>query len=222
MSIQPRSRQASYADSRRRLVDNIGTWIVNRRMQQLIQEGKAAYQSASVRKAAFFSVADQFNAEAEAEPTHWAAAFRGLLTEMQRARQYGFSAQEVEDAKQAMLSAAERAAQTASTRDAQGFLRDMNRAVSNDERPMAAAQALDVLGQLCGGGPAKCLRPLPPISTRPLAYVLTRQNDRTRSAESGGVADAGQRHARQPCGAVANYSPADHFAGARTAVWRHQ
>ena len=151
LSIHPRTRQETYADFRRRLVDNIGTWIVNRRMQQLIQEGKAAYQSANVRKSAFFSVADQFNAEAEAEPTNWAAAFRDLLTEMQRARQYGFTAQEVDDAKQAMLSAAERAAQTESTRDAQGFLRDMNRAVTNDERPLAAAQGLDVLRQLLPG-----------------------------------------------------------------------
>jgi zinc protease len=151
MSIHPRTRQETYADFRRRLVENIGTWIVNRRMQQLIQEGKAAYQGAHVRKSGFFHVAEQFSAEAEAEPAHWAAALRGLLTEMQRARLHGFTAQEVEDARRAMLSEAEHAAQTESTRDAQGFLRDMNRAVSNHERPLAAAQALDVLRQLSPG-----------------------------------------------------------------------
>jgi zinc protease len=151
MSIHPHTHQQTHADFRRRLVENIGTWIVNRRMQQLIQEGKAAYQSAQVRKSAFFHVADQFSAEAEAEPAHWAAAFRGLLTEMQRARLHGFTAQEVEDAKQATLSTAEHAAQTESTRDARGFLRDMNRAVANHERPLAAAQALDVLRQLLPG-----------------------------------------------------------------------
>jgi zinc protease len=74
-----------------------------------------------------------------------------LLTEMQRARLHGFTAQEVEDTKQAMLSAAEHAAQTESTRDARGFLRDMNRAVANHERPLAAAQALDVLQHLLPG-----------------------------------------------------------------------
>ena len=50
-----------------------------------------------------------------------------------------------------MLSAAEHAAQTELTRDARGFSRDMNRAVANHERPMAAAQALDVLRQLLPG-----------------------------------------------------------------------
>jgi zinc protease len=150
-SIHPRSHQETLADYRHRLVENIATWIVNRRMQQLIQEGKAAYQSAQVRKSGFFNVADQFSAEAEAEPAHWAAAFQGLLTEMQRARLHGFTAQEVEDAKQATLSAAEHTAQTEATRDARAFLRDMNRAVANHERPMAAAQALDIVRQLLPG-----------------------------------------------------------------------
>jgi zinc protease len=151
LAILPREPLRTVADFRRRLVENLGTWVINRRLQQLVQEGKAAYQSARVHRSPFFSVAEQFSAEAEAEPTAWAAAFKGLLAEIQRARLYGFTEQELADARQATLAAAEHAAQTEATRDASAFLRDMNRAVSNHELPRSAAQNLGLLRQLTPG-----------------------------------------------------------------------
>jgi zinc protease len=151
LSIRPRTPQRTIADFRRRLVESIGIWIMNRRLQQLIQEGKAPYQSAAVHRSALLEVAEQFSAEAEAEPAAWGKAFKGLLAEIQRARLYGFAPQELADAKKAAIATAELAAQTASTRDAQVFLRDMNRAVTNHEQPRSAAQDLQLLRQLMPG-----------------------------------------------------------------------
>lgn len=151
LSVLPRPAQRSVADFRRRLVENMGTWILNRRLQQLLQEGKAAYQEARVRQSSLFGIAQQVQAEAEAAPTDWAAALRGLLTEVQRARQHGFTRQELADARQATLASAEHAAQTEATSDAQAFLRTMNRAVTNGEQPRAAAQDLQLLRQLVPG-----------------------------------------------------------------------
>jgi zinc protease len=151
LSIRSREPQRSVADFRRRLVENIGTWIVNRRLQQLLQEGKAAFQVAQVQRSPFFAVAEQFNAGAQAEPATWQAAFKGLLAEMQRAGQYGFSEQELTDAKQALLAGAEQAAQTEATQDARVFLQAMNRAVSREEQPRSAAQNLQLLQQLIPG-----------------------------------------------------------------------
>jgi zinc protease len=151
LSVLPYRPQRTHGDFRRRLVENIGTWIVNRRLQQLIQEGKAAYQTARVHRSSLFGMAEQVDAEAEAAPTAWATAFKELLTEVQRARQHGFTTQELEDARRATLAAAEHAAQTEATSDSQTFLRVMNKAVTNGEQPRAAAQNLQLLQQLVPG-----------------------------------------------------------------------
>jgi zinc protease len=138
----------SQADFRRRLVNNLGAWIINQRLHQLVQEGKAPYQSAYLRRSSLFNVAQQFSAEANAEPTAWTAALKGLLIEIQRARQYGFTALELDQAKRATLASAEHAAQTAATREASAFLRSMNRAVAKGERPRSAEQNLQLMQQL--------------------------------------------------------------------------
>lgn len=151
LSVLPYTPQRTRGDFRRRVVENLGIWIVNRRLQQLVQEGKAAYQTARVHRSSMFSVAEQVDAEAEAAPTAWAAAFTGLLTEVQRARQYGFTTQELEEAKRATLAAAEHTAQTEATSDAQAFLRLINKAVTTGEQPRAAAQNLQLLQQLVPG-----------------------------------------------------------------------
>lgn len=151
LSILPRTPQRTVTDARQRLVETLGTWILNRRLQQLIQEGKAAYQAAQVQRTALVTVVDQYNIEAQTDPQRWAEAFTGLLTEMQRAHQYGFTERELADVRQASLAAAEHAAQTEATQDARAFLQSMNRAVSNDELPLSAAQRLQLLQQLLPG-----------------------------------------------------------------------
>lgn len=151
LGVQPRTPVHTLADLRQRVVINLGTWIINRRLQQLIQEGKASYQRAHVHRSGMFGTAEQFSAEADAEPTQWDVALRGLLHEIQRALRHGFTEQELADAQRATLTAAEHAAQTEATRDAHGFLRAMNRAVTNGERVRSAAQNLALLQQLVPG-----------------------------------------------------------------------
>jgi zinc protease len=147
LGIRPRMPMHSVADFQRRLIENLGTWIINQRLQQLVQQGKAPYQSGYLHQSPLFSVVEQFSAEANAKPAGWAAAFKGLLVEIQRARQYGFTAHELDRAKRATLAAAEQAAQTEATREASALLRSMNRAVTNGERPRSAAQDLELIRQ---------------------------------------------------------------------------
>jgi zinc protease len=147
LGIRPRKPLHSVTDFQRRLIENLDTWIINQRLHQLVQEGKAPYQNAYLHRSLLFSVVDQFSAEANAEAADWAAAFKGLLIEIQRARQYGFTARELDNAKRATLAAAEHAAQTEATREASAFLRSMNRAVTNGERLRSAAQNLELIRQ---------------------------------------------------------------------------
>ncbi|MDH3598540.1 MAG: hypothetical protein OEU26_02745, partial [Candidatus Tectomicrobia bacterium] len=98
-----------------------------------------------------FGVASQVSAEAESEPSAWQESLSALITEVKRAWQHGFTAQELDDAKSAFLSAAERAVQTEPTRDARSFIYRMNRALSSGEQPRAAAQALKLRQNLLPG-----------------------------------------------------------------------
>jgi zinc protease len=171
LGIHPRAPSQTVADFRRLLVEDLGTWMVRRRLQQLIQEGKATFQSATVRRSELFGTAEQFSAEAEAGPGRWAEALRGLLLEVQRARQHGFTGLELAEAKKATLADAEYAAQTEATQDASAFLRAMNRAVSRGEQPLSAAQHLQVLHQL-----------LPDISREEVNEVFATHFEPTRKA----------------------------------------
>ncbi len=151
LAIGPRRTLATVGHYRERVVERLGTWIVNRRLHQLVQEGKAPFQSARVTVSSLLGVATQSQAEADAEPAAWSKALSSLLIEVERARQHGFTPQELDNAKTAFLANVEHAAQTEATRDARYFLRTMNRALTNEERPRSAAQSLELHKQLLPG-----------------------------------------------------------------------
>src|SRR5262249_44215660 len=134
-----------------KLLDNLGMWMVNRRMEQRIREGTAPYQAAGVRQGVFLSRIEQIGAEAEAASASWAAALTGLITARRSARLHGFPDQELDIVKKAMLASAEQATQTESTQDAQAFIRTMSHALAVEERPRSAAQKLALLRQLLPG-----------------------------------------------------------------------
>ena len=151
MTVGPKHAVTTLGDFRQRLIEHLGTWMVNRRLDQLIQEGKASFQSADVSTGELFGVASQSSAEAEAKPLAWAEALRGLVIEVERARTHGFTDQELQNARTAFLASAEHAAQTASTRDARSLISRMNHDLTDGELPRSAAQSLDLQRQLLPG-----------------------------------------------------------------------
>src|SRR5215831_16776152 len=151
LALRPWKPTKTMADLRRQRLERLGTWMVNRRMEQRIREGTAPYQTASVGQGAFLGVAEQMGAEAEAAPAAWMAAMTDLISDIQSARLHGFTDQELAIVKKAMLAAAEQATQTESTQDARAFLSAMNRALSIGERPRSAAQNLELLRQILPG-----------------------------------------------------------------------
>jgi zinc protease len=151
LALRPRIPTTTLADVRRHLLERLGTWMLNRRMEQRIREGTAPYQTASVRYGTLLSTTEQIGASAESAPSAWREALTTLLTDVQQARLHGFTDQEFELAKKATLAAAEHAAQTEATRDARAFLYEMNRAFSTGEEPHAATQYAAWLQQLLPG-----------------------------------------------------------------------
>lgn len=175
IAFQPRHPTRTIGDLRQRLVERLGTWIVNRRLHQLIQEGKSPAQSASVNIAPLLGVVKEISAEARADGSAWREAFTSVLVEAERARQHGVTLQELTDAKQAMLAATEHAAQTEPTRDARAFLGAMNRALTAGTLPRSSAQSLELVRQLLPGITAQNVDAT--FSERfapgPKAYVVT-------------------------------------------------
>jgi len=115
LALRPRTPAQTVADVRRQLLERLGVWMVNRRIEQRIREGTAPYQKANVSQGVFLGMTEQLNASAEAAPTAWTEALTALLTDVQRARLHGFTDQELELAKKAALAVAEYTARTEST-----------------------------------------------------------------------------------------------------------
>lgn len=121
------------------LVEEIGTWIIDRRYQERVDKGEAGYRNARASVYDFFHDAVLVGASATGEPEDWSRMIDELVAEVNRVQQYGFTNRELELAKKELLADAERAVRTEPTQDARRFLFQMLSAV-NDERPILSAQ----------------------------------------------------------------------------------
>jgi zinc protease len=145
VNIAPLQKVKTVSDFRERTLDALGSWIVNRRLSTLVEKGTAPFQSASVGASPFLNVAMHINAEATGQPDKWEPMLLTLLSEVKRAREFGFNEQELADAKKETLSGAEQAAKTEGTWDKGAFLSRMNNAVSEGRTPMSETQRLELL-----------------------------------------------------------------------------
>lgn len=162
LAILPYAPRQTVGDYRRHLVEQVGTWIVNRRMEQRIQEGDVPYQDAGTYVSRFFGVARQAVAGAESAPEDWRDAFGALIKDVKTARLHGFSPTELDAAIRALQAEAEHAEQTEATRDAHAFLGGMNRALRRGELPRSAFQTLALVSDI-----------LPTITVQEVAEVFS-------------------------------------------------
>ena len=139
-SLEPLRPRATVGDFRARLVERIGTWIVNRRLRQMVQKGEAPFQSASVGLNDFMRYASSVDLDANGEPEKWKEMLTAVIVETKRARVHGFTETEFADAKTAIVASAEQAAQTEPTLDSFGRLMAMNGALARSRKPMSRAQ----------------------------------------------------------------------------------
>jgi zinc protease len=136
---------------RKELIEDLASTIVNRRLLALVEEGKAPYQSASVTVAPFQNKYVIHEAESEGPPEQWKPILTGLLTEVKRARDFGFLQQELEDARKSTLAEAEQSERTEATWDTNTFLTRMNSAISQGRKPMSESQSLEITKGLLPG-----------------------------------------------------------------------
>jgi zinc protease len=148
VSVRPLRDLETVGDLRSELTDDIAAWIVNRRLQELIQKGQAPFQAAEVGASPLFNVCTYVDSSGEGAPEKWSEILQSVILEVKRAREHGFLARELHLARKATLAAVQQAARTESTQDAQLFLSAMNAAVSRGHKPISATQRLELVTPL--------------------------------------------------------------------------
>jgi len=148
VSVRPLRKLITIGDFRRELVDDLGAWIVDRRLGDMIREGRAPFQSADISLYPFLNVCTYIDAEVSGPEDKANEMLAVLATELKRARVHGFLAQELEDARKSFIASAEQAERTESTRAARSLMSRMNYQLTQGRMPMSAAQRLELLRKL--------------------------------------------------------------------------
>lgn len=129
------------------LVSTLAERAMNRRLSDKNAKGGTSYLNARVSLGGDTTSYDA-TISGSAKPGQWKATLSELALEMQRARAFGFTTREIEDAKKDLIAGAERAVETEATTPAQGIISGMNGAVTAGEPIMSPAQRLQLLRDL--------------------------------------------------------------------------
>jgi len=134
------------------LIDQVGSWIMERRFSDLIKRGKASFREASVGTSDFLNEILLSEASVTGEPKDWEKMLDQLTLEINRAVEFGFLEQELALARTDFLSSAEDAVRKEPTLPARGIVMSMVRATNAKEPILSAAerlkQAKDILPAL--------------------------------------------------------------------------
>jgi zinc protease len=147
VNVKPLRQEKTLGDFRERLIEQLGCWILNRRLSDLLQKGRAPYQSAYCSVSTWFNACTTVSAGAGGTPAQWNPMLVALLTELKRARTHGFNPQELDDAKRAVIAGSEQSVRTEPTRDMRGWLERLNGVVAKKQLPMSEAQRAQCLLQ---------------------------------------------------------------------------
>lgn len=130
------------------LVAAIGSMAMNRRLSEKVARGGVNYLNARVSTGNDSQAIYTAEMTGRAAPGKWKEALAEMALEWQRARAFGFSDREIQDATRELISSAERAVETEPTLPSQTIIGRLNGDVTRTEPTMSARQRLDLLNQL--------------------------------------------------------------------------
>ncbi len=136
------------AQARTQLINELGSWIVNRRYDDQVKSGKASYRGAAAGVNDFFHDAELVSASATGEAKDWSRMLDEVIAEVKRGRDHGFTDRELKLAKSETLSAVERSVRTESTRNARDIATEIINSVNDREPVLSALQSLDLHKEL--------------------------------------------------------------------------
>jgi zinc protease len=133
------------------LVEEVGSWIVNRRFDQRVKKGVASFREAAVDVSDFLHDGLEVQGFAMGDPKDWAKMLEEVIVEIHRAREFGFTDAELQLARKDMLADAERAVRTEPTQNARQLISYMTSKVNEREPIMSAQERLDLYKSLLPG-----------------------------------------------------------------------
>lgn len=137
--LPPRKPIKTFEEYRADEIENIGTWIVGRRLREMVDRGDASFRGAGLFVRNLYYDALLPSAMAFGQPEDWQKMVEQIVTEMKRAIDHGFTKQELKLAKEESLSNAERAVERESTLDAAVLINRLSGAIG-DQRPILSAK----------------------------------------------------------------------------------
>ncbi len=130
------------------IVAMLGVMAFNRRLEDKIAAGNTSYLSGGASLGNESGVIYTAEISGQAKPGKWQQALEELALETQRARLYGFSKREFDDAKKEILASVTRAVETEPTMPAGSMISQWNQAISDGEPISSAAQRLEIVQRL--------------------------------------------------------------------------
>jgi zinc protease len=124
---------------RTELVEYLGSWIIGRRFDDRVKKAEASYRGAGASIDDFFHDALLAAGFATGEAADWNKMLTELITEVSRAREFGFSERELQLARREILADAERSVRTEPTRNARELIDEMVSS-ANNKTPILSAQ----------------------------------------------------------------------------------
>ncbi|HEX8322956.1 MAG TPA: insulinase family protein [Tepidisphaeraceae bacterium] len=135
----------TFEQYRRDVLRAVASGIVNRRYRNLVAAGRAPFREASADIGTFLTEVTTASAEATGEPQDWQKILAGLIGEVDRALEHGFTDEEAKLIVRGLLADAEQAVTAEATRDSTGVINGIARKVGMDEPILSAAQELTLL-----------------------------------------------------------------------------
>ncbi|TWT44229.1 Peptidase M16 inactive domain protein [Phycisphaerae bacterium RAS1] len=144
----PRPPTTSVPQYREDLVARLATMAMNARLGDKVARGGTSYQNARVSLGNDPGIMYSAEMSARAASGKWQNALEEAALELQRARAFGFTQREFEDATKEIISGAERAVETESTIPAGALIGRLNGAVTSEEPTLSPQQRLDLVKKL--------------------------------------------------------------------------
>ena len=165
----PHRPQVSTADVRRLLVESMFSHLVNARLATISKRATSAWTTAHVGIGTGLRPVDELSLGATPKTGKVLDAIGDLTAEMARVRQHGFAADEMDEARAALLQEFDEAAKEADTRESRPVAEEMVRNFLTHEQMSGPQKELDV---------AKAI--LPTITTEQVVAIAKGLGDKGR------------------------------------------
>jgi zinc protease len=129
-SVTPPRPLKTEDDVRKLVVERLADWLLQNRLETMIKNGGAPFQNGAVDSSNFLEFCHLHDAILMGDPAKWRDMLKTLETECHRVELYGFSDQELAEAKSVVLAQIKQQAESQATRSSLQLVNELNENLS--------------------------------------------------------------------------------------------